>query len=71
MHYPSPLNKTTQRNSQYCTKLHNKVHNVLHNRIYRKLEFSVWFGFVKQTNNKSLHPQLSIQAISRDIPLTW
>ena len=28
-----PLNKTVQRNSQHCTKLHNELRNVLHNKI--------------------------------------
>ena len=31
--------------------LRNEVHNVLHNKIYWKLEFFVYFGFVKQTKN--------------------
>ena len=71
--YPSPVNKTVQRNLKRSTKLHNEVYNLLYNKIYWKLEFSVCSDFVKQTKNKDpqLHPQLSIQAISRDIPLTW
>ena len=32
------------------------------------MEFSLCFGFAKGA--KGLHPQLSIQAISREIPLT-
>ena len=46
------INKTAQRNSQHCTKLHNEMHNVLHNKIYWKIEFSMCFGFVKQSKNK-------------------
>ena len=56
-----------QNTAQNCTT----VRNVLHNRVYWKPEFSVCFGFVKHANTKSLHLQLSIQAISRDILLTW
>ena len=33
------INKTAQRNSQHCTKLHNEVHNVLHNKFIEKLNF--------------------------------
>ena len=42
----------TIRNLQRCTKLNNEVNKVLHNKIYWKLEFSVCFGFVKQSKNK-------------------
>ena len=34
--------------------MHNEVHKLLHNKVYSKHE--------------CLHPQLSIQAIDRDIP---
>ena len=37
IYYPLPLNKTAQRNSQHCTKLHNEVHNVLRYKIYWKI----------------------------------
>ena len=62
IYYPLPLNKTAQRNSQHCTKLHNEVQNVLHSKVYWKLEFSVCYGFVnwrkiKFTFSISLHLQ--------------
>ena len=38
-------------------------------KLNEKLGF-LCFGFVKQAKNKSLHPQLSIQVISREIPQT-
>ena len=50
--YSLPLNKTAQQHSQHCLKLHNEVHNVLHNKIYQKVEFPLWFGFIKQVKNK-------------------
>ena len=39
IYYPSPLNKTAQKYSRHCTKLHNKVHNVFHNKIIENLNF--------------------------------
>ena len=70
MYAPLLSNKTAQRNSQHCTKVrnevHNKVHNMLHSKIYQKIKFSLCSGFAKQAKI-NLHPQLSIQAISREL----
>ena len=65
---PLPSNKIAQLNLQHCTKLHNELQNLLHNKIYLKIDFSLCFGFVKQTKKNRLHPQLNI---SRETPLTW
>ena len=29
-----PSNKTVQKNSQHCTKLHKNVRHVLHNKVF-------------------------------------
>lgn len=51
-----PQNKSSQRNSQHCKKLHNKMRNKLYNlfdyKTYLKINFSLCLRFVKQTKNK-------------------
>ena len=61
-----PWNKTALCNSQHCTKLHNEVHNVLHSSIYWKIGLFCVLVLLN-TRKKNLHPQLSIQALSREI----
>ena len=63
------LNKTAQRNSQHCTKLHDEVHNVLHDKIYLKIAFSLCFVFFVQAKN-TLYPQSSVQTTSEETSLT-
>ena len=45
------------------------LHKNEHYKIYGKIEFFLFFGFVKQATNK-VYPQLSLQAISREVPQT-
>ena len=50
---PLPSNKTAQRSSQQCTKLHNVVQNVLHSKSHQKIVFSLCFGFLTRAKNKA------------------
>ena len=47
--------------------MHNEILNMLHNKIYWKICALVLLNRWKI----KLTPELSIQAISREIPLTW
>ena len=57
-----PWNKTALCNSQHCTKLHNEVHI----SIYWKIGLFCVLVLLNM-RKKNLDPQLSIQALSREI----
>ena len=45
IHSSRHLDKTAQRNSQHCIKLHSELHNELHNMVHTKIEKNIFFAF--------------------------